>query len=586
MSIAAKVNTVTKVKKDFPKQYMFDLEEVEKMLGALMATLRKRVVNKKSFSTLIFSFTFLSLFTSFTVFASTGKGGQPGAFLSWGAGARALGMGKAYVSVVEDATSTLWNPGGLALVDQKEITALHAILWADTNYDYLSYVNPTLDYGTFGLSILFLNSGGFEGRDPDNKITGTFSDTQFAVGASYGASLISTFALSLGGNIKYYSHSISGHTNGNIILDFGVLTKPFTNFKAGLSIHNLINLKTGEETQDVLPILARIGVSYQLLNDQLLFSGDFDSQLNWYLGSEYKLFNPSLGKPFQIAIRMGINYEEFTVGFGASYKEYGLDYAFSTHELGGSHRFSASAKFGESMTVAREEAKKALELVKLEEANSNYKRAIEDYKQGTYKSAIEKVTRALELSPENPDSQRLFKKLKVIVPVFPMLTDTGVESELTRKAINYYIEGDTQTALDIFSYLLYKQPENDKLKGLYKTIGEEVGVVVATPSETGINPVQAKLLEALGSFYEGKFTNVVKLCNEVLRLEPGNVTALERLGSAYYKLNQKREAKEVWEKALMLNPDNKVLRRFVDKLEKEIQQMEAPQPQEPSKESK
>src|ERR1035438_1333358 len=48
------------------------------------------------------------------------------------------------------------------------------------------------------------------------------------------------------------------------------------------------------------------------------------------VGSEYKLFNPSLGKPFQIAVRIGVNFEEFTVGFGVMYNEYGLDYAFST----------------------------------------------------------------------------------------------------------------------------------------------------------------------------------------------------------------------------------------------------------------
>ncbi|OGF44455.1 MAG: hypothetical protein A2452_05890 [Candidatus Firestonebacteria bacterium RIFOXYC2_FULL_39_67] len=517
------------------------------------------------------SFAFLAVLAVPAVFASTGKGGQPGAFLSWGAGARSLGMGKAFVSVTDDATATLWNPGALALVDQKEITALHAILWADTSYDFLSYVHPTLDYGTFGLSVLFLNSSGFEGRSSDNILTQDFSDSQFAAGLSYGTNIVSTFAISLGGNIKYYSHNTAGSNNGNIILDFGFLSNPFENFKAALNIQNLVSMKIGEDTQDVLPILGRFGISHRLISGQLLIAADLDSQINWYLGMEYKLFSPSLGKPFQIAVRLGINYEEFTVGFGASYKEYSLDYAFSTHELGGSHRFSAAARFGDSISLARNERMKSEDLARTEESNSAYKRAVEDYKTGTYTAALEKVTKSLELKPENTDSQSLQKKLKTVVPMVPKETGDTRESELIRKGINYYVDGDVQSSLDILNYVLYVQPENDKIKKLYKSIGEEVGLAVTVSSESGVDIVKEKLLKALGLFYEGKFTDVIKLCNEVLRMEPANTTALERMGSSYYKLGQKLDALKVWEKAYMLNPDNKVLLKFVDKIKKELQ---------------
>ena len=522
----------------------------------------------RTFVTFFTLTTFLTLSPAYSV---VGRGGQPGAFLSWGAGARSLGMGKAFVSVADDATATLWNPGALALVDQKEITALHAILWADTSYDYLSYVHPTLDYGTFGLSVLFLNSGGFEGRDLDNILTSDFSDSQFAAGLSFGTNIVSTFAVSLGGNIKYYSHNLAGVSNSNVILDFGLVSNPFSNFRAALNIQNLVSLSVGGDTSDLLPVLARFGVSLRILNEQLLIAADMDSQINWYLGSEYRLFSPSLGKPFQIAVRLGVNFEEFTVGFGASYKEYSLDYAFSTHDLGGSHRFSASARFGDSMALARAERLKSEELAKNEESNNAFKNAVEAYKTGVYTASLEKVTKSLELKPDNPDSLSLQKKLKTVVPVIPKETGDTRESELMRKGINYYIDGDVQAALDIFAYVLYLQPENDKLKKLYKTVGEEVGLQMQTPSELGVDVVKEKLLRALGLFYEGKFTDVIKLCSEILRLEPANTTALERMGSAYYKLGQKLDALRVWEKAALLNPDNKVIVKFVDKLKKELQ---------------
>ena len=538
---------------------------------------KKPVVSRKmllSFSAVLAFLASFAFLASSPAFAATGKGGQPGAFLSWGAGARSLGMGKAYVSVADDATATLWNPGALALVDQKEITALHAILWADTSYDFLSYVHPTLDYGTFGLSVLFLNSSGFEGRSGDNIVTQDFSDSQFAAGLSYGTNIVSTFAISLGGNIKYYSHNTAGSSNGNVIVDFGFLSNPFENFKAALNIQNLVNMKTGEDTEDVLPILGRFGISYRMISGQLLLAADMDSQGNWYAGTEYKLFSPSLQKPFQIAVRLGINYEEFTVGFGASYKEYSLDYAFSTHELGGSHRFSAAARFGDSISLARNDRMKSEDLARTEESNSAFKRAVEDYKTGTYSAALEKVNKSLELKPENTDSQGLQKKLKTVVPVVPKETGDTRESELIRKGINYYVDGDVQSALDILNYVLYLQPENDKIKKLYKSIGEEVGLAVPINPGEGINIVQEKLLKALGLFYESKFSDVIKICNEVLRLEPSNSTALERMGSSYYKMGQKLDALKVWEKAYMLNPDNKVLKKFVDKIKAELQALQ------------
>lgn len=69
-------------------------------------------------------------------------GGQPGAFLSYGAGARSLGMGKTFVGVADDASATYWNPAGLAQLKQNELTALHASLYERTGYSFVSYGQP------------------------------------------------------------------------------------------------------------------------------------------------------------------------------------------------------------------------------------------------------------------------------------------------------------------------------------------------------------------------------------------------------------------------------------------------------------
>jgi hypothetical protein len=47
-------------------------------------------------------------------------------------GARALGMGGAFVSVADDATTLYWNPAGLPWIGHQEITASHADLFGST----------------------------------------------------------------------------------------------------------------------------------------------------------------------------------------------------------------------------------------------------------------------------------------------------------------------------------------------------------------------------------------------------------------------------------------------------------------------
>ena len=44
--------------------------------------------------------------------ATEGDAGQAGAFLSYGAGARGIGMGRAFVGLADDATAVYWNPAG------------------------------------------------------------------------------------------------------------------------------------------------------------------------------------------------------------------------------------------------------------------------------------------------------------------------------------------------------------------------------------------------------------------------------------------------------------------------------------------
>ncbi|RKU25487.1 hypothetical protein C6497_15530 [Candidatus Poribacteria bacterium] len=65
-------------------------------------------------------------------------------------GTRGLGLSRAYISNVNDATSPLWNPAGLASLDTGNIIY-------DLSQGSLSFAYPINPIGTFGINILDLN---------------------------------------------------------------------------------------------------------------------------------------------------------------------------------------------------------------------------------------------------------------------------------------------------------------------------------------------------------------------------------------------------------------------------------------------
>jgi len=480
------------------------------------------------------------------------SGGQPGAFLSWGAGARSLGMGKAFVSIADDASATYWNPAGLAQIDRKEITALHAILWADTMYDFISYVHPITGMGTVGGSITRLYSGKFDGRDENNISTHEFSDSQTALGASYGKQIVDVLAL--GASIKYVTHNLDDHKNGNFTFDIGAMYKSpmVEHLQVGLNLRNLMGLRTGADTEDKLPLTLRFGFNYKLLRDKLALVVDLEKSkapLSYHFGTEYWAFQ-------YLAVRFGIDPEEFTLGFGIRYRDYGLDYAFATHDLGGSHRLSASWKFGPSITAASETM--ALE---------HYKEAVAAYERGLYQRAVEKLIRSLTLAPKNIEAKSNLVQLERVAKIIPREVKETKRAKLIKQAVLSYLDGDIKLTLNALRYLLSIEPEDREVDRLLKTIARVEKVDLVEEITPGMSLVDQKLYNALNYFYEGKYDMTIREAHDVLKLEPNNAFAYKRIGSAFFAMVQREKAKQAWNRSLQMNPADKTLREFLDRWE-------------------
>ncbi len=207
-------------------------------------------------------------------------------FLQISPGARAGGMGEAFVAVADDATTTYWNPAGLAFIDEQELTFMH-VNWLptfhldDLYYDFISYVTNIEDWGTVGMNVIFLNLGETERRDEINTYLGTFRTFETAITGSYGSTVTENLALGL--NTKFiYSHLAdrgTGQERGsgvatNFAIDLGLLYKTHDpllgqplNLGANLSNMGPKMAYIDRAQADPIPTNLKFGLAWHLIDD-------------------------------------------------------------------------------------------------------------------------------------------------------------------------------------------------------------------------------------------------------------------------------------------------------------------------------
>ncbi|MBM3238922.1 hypothetical protein FJZ31_21735 [Candidatus Poribacteria bacterium] len=122
------------------------------------------------------------------------------ASLTTGIGARAMGMGGAFVAVADDATAAYWNPAGLGMIDKRELAFMviepkHNI-YPLTNgfprtHQYLSGILP-IGIGRFGLSGNYFSIGGIQHTEGTSEFDFEryeyFDDKEWALTVSGGMS--------------------------------------------------------------------------------------------------------------------------------------------------------------------------------------------------------------------------------------------------------------------------------------------------------------------------------------------------------------------------------------------------------------
>lgn len=282
--------------------------------------------------------------------------------------ARAASMGGAFTSIADDASAPIYNPAGLAQLNNlgllfnysKPYTGVDSV---NLNYTYFSLVFPMQDIGTFGLGWSNFDSSGLYNA--------------YSILMSYGFSMDKIFSdnmkvVSLGINAKYLYQTYvldamtqndpvfaNGKSNGNISADIGLLMKEFITSLPGLALGFMIKdinqPDLGIYMTDPVYREFDLGVSYKIDPSQKSSVGFLPSLDLCYRNQEY---NVRFGLESWMLnnllfIHAGVNFNELTAGLGTiitlkNLFQFSFNYAFllpfGIQGSSGSHQISITAR--------------------------------------------------------------------------------------------------------------------------------------------------------------------------------------------------------------------------------------------------
>lgn len=288
-----------------------------------------------------------------------------GEFLTLGAGARALGMGSAFVAVSDDATAGVWNPAGLTRLRRREVHAQHAEQFGGlVNHDQINFGATVRGAGSVGFSLLRVGVDNIpitvlERPDrpigPDNRPVraGSVSTSDYAVHLSYAR--VVRKGLAVGGSVKLIRRKTGSGTGFGYGLDAGILYDALPGLTFGIAVRDLTQSRitySSAATDRIAPT-ALVGAAYTWRSAAL--RGRIIGSLSAGLGHDAvsiedgRRFNAGVEYAFReaVALRLGAEEGHFTAGGGVRfYRRFGVDLAFlSWSDLENSYRISATAQF-------------------------------------------------------------------------------------------------------------------------------------------------------------------------------------------------------------------------------------------------
>ncbi len=268
-----------------------------------------------------------------------------GNFIEMETGARAMGMGGAFVAVADDVTALHWNPAGLASLDRVQLFGMRTSVYS---VEGLAEDSAMAGYGNGrrGIAAGWMRTSAEDLYNEDTLILGCGGRTpidHLAVGLS-----VKRFAIDAPGYDYYNDPSFSSGGDAGYAVDLGGLYRRDT-WSLGVALRNLgepeLQLIETSEASDPLYMELRFGGTYTF-REVMLMSVEwrvpreapefYDEEASLNLGTEVWFYDA-------FALRTGMNRDRITAGLGIKSKNLRLDVALlSERRIGSMYRLSAT----------------------------------------------------------------------------------------------------------------------------------------------------------------------------------------------------------------------------------------------------
>ncbi len=534
------------------------------------------------------------------------------AFEENGAGARAPGLGEAFVALADDAYALHYNPAGLPQLDSVQFAAAYSRLYlglsdgSEIGASQFVYAQPLLRgkrSWTAGL--------GFDRL----ALTGAYAEQ--TITAASGLKLIeleSGAQFMTGIAAKYLTRSftpppeagnacsgincgqgsdplLSGARSKSVIdADFGLLYRFPRRWQVGLAVLHLNAPNVAFSGSDKLERAMNLGLAYKSLWLSLISEVRLKKTAAGSIGRDFivaaERYFPTLEYgQFGVRGALGVGNDDWRqLTMGASYRinKIQADYAFllpigSVKANSGAHRVALTFHFGapngdeEISRALLEQAKhlsergpdygyeysKELKPQNLNDPGLSAVRAL--IEQRKYLLAQKELRSFARKQALSSSLLRLSNRLNLTASFYPDLPEPREkqETQLVR-ALRGFLYGEDHSALLHAAYASSLKREDVHASRFLEEMEKAVGLKAdRLPQDHPRGFIEELLNRVEFAHTRGDQDRVAVLLKDIIELEPESVTALERLGTLHYMAGRYREANQIWETALKLETSEK-----------------------------
>ncbi len=286
--------------------------------------------------------------------------GDADGFALTGIGARAGGMGNAFIGLSDEIETVYYNPAGLGNLMQSGVTAMYQAPAISTSREFVGFdkrfATPRLS-GSLGFGWLRLQSTHIELTSTDEQILGSADLTNDLFLGGIGVHPFEH--VSLGASMKYFRFAFDGFSESGFGWDMGAHVQ-YNPLRVGVALTDVGGtvLKGssitpgGGDVEDKVPMRLRPGAALSLgepFDWPVHVNLDVDGLFRLQGAQDARLFagGEVWGFRERFAFRTGLEQGNGpTIGFGARWGFFQLDYSFLlSQNLQDEHRIGTTFRF-------------------------------------------------------------------------------------------------------------------------------------------------------------------------------------------------------------------------------------------------